>query len=56
MGETALEVPEISQWAVGAEYYFSKSARIHTEIGQFDVKQYDDFDDTIISLGMRYDF
>ena len=56
MGETALEVPEISQWAVGAEYYLSKSARIHTEIGQFDVKQYDDFDDTIISLGMRYDF
>ncbi|MGL5410985.1 MAG: porin, partial [Shewanella sp.] len=49
-------VPEVSQWAVGAEYKLSKSTRVHTEIGQFDVKQYDDFDDTIVSVGMRYDF
>lgn len=50
------EVPEVSQWAVAAEYKLSKSTRLHTEIGQFDVKQYDDFDDTIVSVGMRYDF
>ncbi len=50
------KVPEISQWAIGAEYKLSKSTRLHTEIGQFNVKQYDDFDDTIVSLGMRYDF
>ncbi|MXR67359.1 porin [Shewanella sp. JBTF-M18] len=56
LGESALVVPEVSQWAVGAEYRLSKSARIHTEIGQFDVKQYEDFDDTVVSLGFRYDF
>ncbi|MCZ4338155.1 porin [Shewanella colwelliana] len=56
LGESALLVPEVSQWAVGAEYRLSKSTRIHTEIGQFDVKQYDDFDDTIVSLGLRFDF
>ncbi|WP_415776334.1 porin [Shewanella oncorhynchi] len=50
------EVPEVSQWAVAAEYKLSKSTRLHTEIGQFDVKQYDDFNDTIVSVGMRYDF
>ncbi len=56
IGETLTEAPEVTTWAVGAEYRLSKSTRLHTEIGQFDVKQHDDFDDTIISLGMRYDF
>ncbi|WP_432393982.1 porin [Shewanella glacialipiscicola] len=50
------EVPDVSQWALGAEYKLSKSARLHSEIGQFDVKQYSSFDDTIVSIGMRYDF
>lgn len=56
--ETTLvdDVPEVSQWALGAEYKISQSARLHTEIGQFDVKEYNDFDDTIVSFGMRYDF
>lgn len=56
LGNAAVAVPEVSQWAVGAEYRLAKSTRIHTEIGQFDVKQYSDFDDTIVSLGLRYDF
>ena len=56
LGEAATDVPEVSQWAVGAEYRLSKSTRIHTEIGQFDVKQYSDFDDTIASIGFRIDF
>ncbi|GGI74843.1 porin [Shewanella hanedai] len=56
MGESALAVPEVTTWAVGAEYRLSKSTLVHTELGQFDVKQYNDFDDTIISLGVRYDF
>lgn len=56
LGEAALDVPEVNQWAIGAEYRLAKSTRIHTEIGQFDVKQYSDFDDSIVSLGLRYDF
>ncbi|WP_394147172.1 porin [Shewanella atlantica] len=56
LGDSAMYVPEVSQWAVGAEYFMSKSFRFHTEIGQFDVKQYSDFDDSIISVGVRYDF
>jgi len=55
-GESVTQTPEVSQWAVGAEYRVSKSTRLHTEIGQFDVEQYDDFDDTIVSVGVRYDF
>ncbi|GIU10589.1 MULTISPECIES: porin [unclassified Shewanella] len=56
LGAAATEVPEVSQWAIGAEYRLSKSTRVHTEIGQFDVKQYSDFDDTIASIGFRIDF
>ncbi|PKG57293.1 porin [Shewanella sp. Choline-02u-19] len=55
-GAAATDVPEVSQWAIGAEYRLSKSTRVHTELGQFDVKQYSDFDDTIISVGFRIDF
>ncbi|MBV7314640.1 porin [Shewanella sp. NIFS-20-20] len=55
-GDLVTAVPEVSQWAIGAEYKLSKSARIHSELGQFDVKQHQDFDDTIVSLGFRYDF
>lgn len=55
-GESVTQAPEVSQWAIGAEYRVSKSTRLHTEIGQFDVEQYDDFDDTIVSVGVRYDF
>lgn len=55
-GDAVQEAPEVKQWAVGAEYKLSKSTRIHTEIGQFDVEHYDDYDDTIVSLGLRYDF
>ncbi|GIU53894.1 porin [Shewanella sp. KT0246] len=56
LGEAADIVPEVSQWAIGAEYRISKSTRVHTEIGEFDVKQYSDFDDRIVSIGLRYDF
>jgi outer membrane pore protein F len=56
LGTTATEVPEVSQWAIGAEYRLSKATRVHTELGQFDVKQYADFDDTIMSVGFRIDF
>ncbi|MCL1038073.1 porin [Shewanella submarina] len=58
MGDAATVVPEISQWAVGAEYRISRSTLVHTEIGQFDVEQaqYNSFDDTIVSLGVRFDF
>ncbi|MCL1060006.1 porin [Shewanella gelidimarina] len=55
-GAAATDVPEVSQWAIGAEYRLSKSTRVHTELGQFDVKQYSDFDDTIMSVGFRIDF
>ncbi|MGL4713140.1 MAG: porin [Shewanella sp.] len=50
------EVPVISQWAIGAEYKLTKSTRLHTEMGQFDAGKYHAFNDTIISLGVRYDF
>lgn len=56
LGDSALVVPEVSQWGLGAEYKLSKAAKLHAEIGQFDVEHYTDFDDTIVSVGMRYDF
>ncbi|MCE9791541.1 porin [Shewanella indica] len=56
LGQAAQTVPEVSQWGIGAEYQLSKSTRVHTEIGQFDAKGYSDFDDTITSIGLRYDF
>ncbi|MGI2258211.1 porin [Shewanella sp. GXUN23E] len=58
LGDAAVVVPEVSQWAVGAEYRLSRALMLHTEIGQFDVKQaqYDLYDDTIVSMGVRFDF
>ncbi|MCL2918257.1 porin [Shewanella litorisediminis] len=56
LGQAATQVPHVSQWGVGAEYFFSKSTRVHLEAGQFDTKQYADFDDNITSIGIRYDF
>ncbi|MDP5148293.1 porin [Shewanella sp. ULN5] len=55
-GESVEEAPKVTQWAIGVEYRLSKSTRLHSEIGQFDAEHYDDFDDTIVSIGMRYDF
>lgn len=61
LGEGAVTVPEVSQWGIGAEYRLSKSTRVHLEAGQFSVSDsshalYSGFDDTITSLGIRYDF
>lgn len=56
LGEAATTVPQVSQWGVGAEYFLSKSTRVHIEAGQFTVDNYARFDDTITSIGIRYDF
>ncbi|WP_324614077.1 porin [Ferrimonas sediminicola] len=56
LGDQAGVVPTVSQWALGAEYFLSKQLRLHTELGQFNVDEYGDFDDTITSVGLRYDF
>ncbi|BDY04577.1 porin [Ferrimonas sp. YFM] len=56
LGGQADVVPTVSQWAVGAEYRFTKQLRLHTELGQFSVDEYSEFDDTITSVGLRYDF
>ncbi|MGL4476345.1 MAG: porin [Shewanella sp.] len=55
-GNSVNEAPVITQWALGAEYKISRAARIHTELGQFHVKQHQDFSDSLVSLGFRYDF
>lgn len=55
-GDSIETAPTVSQWAIGAEYFFSKQLRLHTEVGQFSVDDYSEFDDTVTSVGLRFDF
>ncbi|MBY5992675.1 porin [Ferrimonas balearica] len=53
---TGDDAPEVTQWALGAEYRMSKQLTMHTEVGQYLVDDYSDFDDDIVSVGLKYRF
>ncbi len=52
------EVPEVTQIAFGGEYKFTKQFNFHFEAGQYlvDQDEYEDFEDDIVSLGIKYAF
>ncbi|MBY6186323.1 porin [Marinobacter hydrocarbonoclasticus] len=53
MGDDA---PEVTQWALGAEYKMTRQLTMHTELGQYTMDHYSDFEDDIVSVGLKYQF
>ncbi len=56
LGVAPATVPEVSALALGFERFFSAGLRVHFELGWFQVDGVSGYDDTIVSLGTRYDF
>ncbi|ADN77100.1 porin Gram-negative type [Ferrimonas balearica DSM 9799] len=50
------ETPTVTQMALGAEYKMARQVTMHTELGHYNVDGYSDFDDSIASIGLKYQF
>ncbi len=50
------EAPKMTQIALGAEYKMARQVTMHTELGQYRVDGYSDYDDDIVSVGLKYQF
>lgn len=53
---TGGDTPSMTQWALGAEYKMARQLTMHTELGQYRIDDYSEFDDDIVAVGLKYQF